>query len=190
MATWVLCAAALLAAAASPTAGRTVPPSTSERPGASERAAYILQATTRYNSEDDGEVVYRPLRVPPEVESHDSENITFIIKETVCLKSDKKDKKCPFKEDGVVKNCTAPPPGHKGRRLKVRCQTVDTSDNGENNKSPGTMGNDPVYKLLPGKQNQRSDFLQFDNRRSQIGHSAASCISCIFDFLNTNPSGR
>ncbi|XP_056409696.1 uncharacterized protein LOC130331778 isoform X2 [Hyla sarda] len=125
-----------------------------------------------------------------QVESHDSENITFIIKETVCLKSDKKDKKCPFKEDGVVKNCTAPPPGHKGRRLKVRCQTVDTSDNGENNKSPGTMGNDPVYKLLPGKQNQRSDFLQFDNRRSQIGHSAASCISCIFDFLNTNPSGR
>ncbi|XP_069815271.1 cathelicidin-1-like isoform X1 [Dendropsophus ebraccatus] len=188
MAAWILCTA-LLAAAASPTAGRTLPPSTSEHHG--ERAAYISQATALYNSEDDEDTVYRLLGVPSQDISHDSGNITFIIKQTECLKSSEKDEKCPFKKDGIVKKCTAPPPGPEGKLHDVQCHTVDSSDEttkSEEDETPKPARNHRVYNLLTGKNREETNFLQFDNRRFQPGHAAAaaSCLSCIFDFLNIN----
>lgn len=121
-------------------------------------------------------------------ESHDNENIIFIIKETVCLKSAKKDEKCPFKEDGVVKNCTASLPGSEGRRLEVNCQNIDTSDNSsqsEENKKSEPVKSRRVFEILrSSRKKASSNFLQFDNKSLLDHHSAASCLACIFDFLN------
>ncbi|XP_069815272.1 uncharacterized protein [Dendropsophus ebraccatus] len=123
--------------------------------------------------------------------SHDSGNITFIIKQTECLKSSEKDEKCPFKKDGIVKKCTAPPPGPEGKLHDVQCHTVDSSDEttkSEEDETPKPARNHRVYNLLTGKNREETNFLQFDNRRFQPGHAAAaaSCLSCIFDFLNIN----
>ncbi|XP_075684407.1 cathelicidin-1-like [Rhinoderma darwinii] len=185
MAAWFL-SAALLAAAALQTAGRALPPPTSSSD--SQRGVYISEATALYNTESDGEVVYELLAVPPEDKSHDKENIIFIIKETVCLKSGGKAKKCPFKEDGVMKKCTASLPGSKGRRLQVRCQTMDTSGDtlqGEENKKPKSVRSHRVYELLrTNEKNLGTNFLQFDKTGSVGSQFVSSCLSCIFDFLN------
>ncbi|XP_066441181.1 cathelicidin-6-like isoform X2 [Eleutherodactylus coqui] len=122
--------------------------------------------------------------------SHDNENIRFIIKETVCLKSGEKAEKCPFKEDGVVKSCTASLSGSKERRLDVSCQTVGTSS--EENKKPKTAKSHHIAKhLRNGKKKLGTNFLQFD-KSSLSSHAAASCISCIFDSFKpkADASGR
>lgn len=116
--------------------------------------------------------------------SHDKENITFLIKETSCLKSAEKDEKCPFKEDGVVKNCTASP-GSEGRRLEVSCQNIDPSDDSEDTQTSQPVKNHRVFQLLKSsKKKPGTNFLQFDHKSALDHHSAASCLACIFDFLN------
>lgn len=116
--------------------------------------------------------------------SHDKENITFLIKETSCLKSAEKDEKCPFKEDGVVKNCTASP-GSEGRRLEVSCQKIDPSDDSEESQTSQPVKSHRVFQLLKSsKKKPGTNFLQFDHKSALDHHSAASCLACIFDFLN------
>ncbi|CAN2390418.1 hypothetical protein PRIEUP_LOCUS455, partial [Pristimantis euphronides] len=121
-------------------------------------------------------------------ESHDDENITFIIKETVCLKSHEKTEKCPFKKDGVVKKCTVSEPGTEGRRLDINCQTIDVLDDtwkSEENRKPQIVRSSGIIRLLKtGKKKLGINFLQFDNKSSLDNHAASSCLFCIFDLLN------
>ncbi|XP_075128133.1 cathelicidin-5-like [Leptodactylus fuscus] len=173
----------LLAAATSQSAGRAVSPPTRD---------YISQATALYNSESDGEGVYRELGVPPEEVSDDGEHIRFLIKETVCLKTAQNNEKCPFKEDGGVKMCTASLAESGGSRMEVSCQIVDLSDNNlqakRNHKSKSER-RPHVFQLVQSeKKKLETNFRQFDNK-SLPDRQAVSCLSCIFDFLNPNKGG-
>ncbi|KAM4027263.1 cathelicidin-1-like isoform 2-T2 [Anomaloglossus baeobatrachus] len=181
MAAWLL-SAVLLVAATSQTAGRAMPP------GDSQRAAYIAQASALYNAESREDVAYKLLRAPPEDKSRDSENITFIIKETVCSKSARKEQSCPFKTDGVVKICTASLPGQEGRRLDVSCHNMDASvealQSGENKSSSKAHH---ILKLLKsGKKKVETNFRQFDKQSVVGSHAVSSCVACIFEMLNQN----
>ncbi|XP_044149726.1 uncharacterized protein LOC122938340 isoform X2 [Bufo gargarizans] len=110
----------------------------------------------------------------------------FIIKETVCVKSAEKDGKCPFKEDGVVKRCTASKP--EGRRLEVRCQTIDIA--GEENTKSETARNHHIFKdLRNDRKKAESSFMQIE-KDSVSSHAVFSCLHCIFDFLNPKTSSK
>ncbi|KAM4027262.1 uncharacterized protein ACNLHF_023077 isoform 1-T1 [Anomaloglossus baeobatrachus] len=120
--------------------------------------------------------------------SRDSENITFIIKETVCSKSARKEQSCPFKTDGVVKICTASLPGQEGRRLDVSCHNMDASvealQSGENKSSSKAHH---ILKLLKsGKKKVETNFRQFDKQSVVGSHAVSSCVACIFEMLNQN----
>ncbi|XP_077127879.1 uncharacterized protein LOC143783358 isoform X2 [Ranitomeya variabilis] len=181
MAAWLL-SAVLLAAAASQTAGRAIPPRVSQR------ADYMSQATALYNAESDGEEVYKLMGAPPEDASRDGENMAFIIKETICSKSAEKEGSCPFKEDGVVKICTTSLPGKDRKRLDVICQDMDSSvaasQSGEHKSSTKTHH---FLKLLKsGKKKVETNFRQFDDQSVVGSHAVSSCVACIFEMFNSN----
>ncbi|CAH2281833.1 cathelicidin-related peptide Oh-Cath-like [Pelobates cultripes] len=68
------------------------------------------------------------------------QQLTFIIKETRCKKSEENiNKPCAFKEDGVVKQCTASIfPGDGERKILVTCDTLY-----QNNKKKRATSNPP-----------------------------------------------
>ncbi|XP_063306912.1 cathelicidin-related peptide Oh-Cath-like [Pelobates fuscus] len=68
------------------------------------------------------------------------QQLTFIIKETRCKKSEENiNKPCAFKEDGVVKQCTASIfPGDGERKMIVTCDTLY-----QNNKKKRDTSNPP-----------------------------------------------
>ncbi|XP_072011009.1 uncharacterized protein [Engystomops pustulosus] len=127
----------------------------------------------------------------PQDKSHDAENVTFLIKETICRSSAQNHGDCPFKEDGVVKRCSAAAQESRGRSLEVTCQDVDGSETSvrRGDDIPRTGRTPHVFKLLrSGGRKAESDFLQFDSKDAVPSHSVSSCIECIFDFLYPKPS--
>ncbi|XP_072011010.1 cathelicidin-1-like isoform X2 [Engystomops pustulosus] len=178
MASWILCTLLLATAAGLPNS-RSPP----------ELSDYISQAVTLYNHQS--EVIYNLLGVPPQDKSHDAENVTFLIKETICRSSAQNHGDCPFKEDGVVKRCSAAAQESRGRSLEVTCQDVDGSETSvrRGDDIPRTGRTPHVFKLLrSGGRKAESDFLQFDSKDAVPSHSVSSCIECIFDFLYPKPS--
>ncbi|XP_053874971.1 uncharacterized protein LOC128832002 [Malaclemys terrapin pileata] len=71
----------------------------------------VLAAVQVYNQEPGLTLAYRLLEAEPQpdwdVSSKTIQPVTFTVKETVCLVSEKRDpNQCEFKEDGLVKDCS------------------------------------------------------------------------------------
>ncbi|XP_050798866.1 cathelicidin-related peptide Oh-Cath-like [Gopherus flavomarginatus] len=71
----------------------------------------VLAAVQIYNQEPGTTLAYRLLEAEPQpdwdVSSKTIQSLTFTVKETVCLVSEKRDpSQCEFKEDGLVKDCS------------------------------------------------------------------------------------
>ncbi|XP_053873635.1 uncharacterized protein LOC128831349 [Malaclemys terrapin pileata] len=71
----------------------------------------VLAAVQAYNQEPGTTLAYRLLEAEPQpdwdVSSKTIQPVTFTVKETVCLVSEKRDpNQCEFKEDGLVKDCS------------------------------------------------------------------------------------
>ncbi|XP_030410036.1 uncharacterized protein LOC115647274 [Gopherus evgoodei] len=71
----------------------------------------VLAAVQIYNQEPGTTLAYRLLEAEPQpdwdVSSKTIQSLTFTVKETVCLVSEKRDpNQCEFKEDGLVKDCS------------------------------------------------------------------------------------
>ncbi|KAM7177229.1 cathelicidin-2-like [Macrochelys suwanniensis] len=71
----------------------------------------VLAAVQIYNQQPGTTLAYRLLEAEPQpdwdVSSKTIQPLTFTVKETVCLVSEKRDfNQCEFKEDGLVKDCS------------------------------------------------------------------------------------
>ncbi|XP_065255823.1 cathelicidin-2-like [Emys orbicularis] len=103
----------------------------------------ILAAVQVYNQEPGTTLAYRLLEAEPQpdwesdlgnrfdVSSKTIQPVTFTVKETVCLVSEKRDpNQCEFKEDGLVKDCSGffsteqDPPS-----IIIKCEEVSEEPN-------------------------------------------------------------
>ncbi|XP_039381017.1 cathelicidin-2-like [Mauremys reevesii] len=88
----------------------TAAPTPSSSPLPTHEAA-VLAAVEIYNQEPGTTLAYRLLEAEPQpdwdVSSKTIQSLTFTVKETVCLVSEKRNpNQCEFKEDGLVKDCS------------------------------------------------------------------------------------
>ncbi|CAM5113375.1 unnamed protein product [Natator depressus] len=88
----------------------TAAPAPSSSPLPSHKDA-VLAAVQLYNQEPGTTLAYRLLEAEPQpdwdMSSKTIQTLRFIVKETVCLVSEKRDiNQCEFKEDGLVKDCS------------------------------------------------------------------------------------
>ncbi|XP_077349678.1 neutrophilic granule protein-like [Lithobates pipiens] len=131
--------------------------------------------------------LYKLLQVDShsQADFHENNSLSFVIKETVCRKAAEIPEECPFKEDGVMKNCTAVYSRPRQDKAELSCQTLDppvsslqpaTSEGGDKIKSSQSH---PKAKFInSGKKNEKT--FQDDIKLHNIG---GSCLECIFDPL-------
>lgn len=128
--------------------------------------------------------LYKLLKVDShsQADFHENNSLSFVIKETVCRKSAEIPEECPFKEDGVMKNCTAGYSGPRQDRAELSCQTLDppvsslppaTSEGGDEKKS--SRSHHKAKSINSGKKNERT----FQNVK-ESHDIAGSCLACVF----------
>ncbi|XP_077350097.1 uncharacterized protein LOC143998419 [Lithobates pipiens] len=136
--------------------------------------------------------LYKLLQVDShsQADSHENNSLSLVIKETICPKAAEIPEECPFKEDGVMKNCTAVYSRPRQDQAELSCQTLDpppqasglpptTSEGADGEQS--SRSHHKAKFINSGKKNETT-FLDI------IGimpwsHLAASCLKCIFDDL-------
>ncbi|MEE6467526.1 hypothetical protein FKM82_007287 [Ascaphus truei] len=93
-----------------------------------EDSQSIEKAIDIYNAGLKSSFLFKLLRIDPQyrlAETADESKLKFMIRETVCPKSAQQNiEQCAFKENGLVKSCTATSDGSKKRTIVVDCDTV------------------------------------------------------------------
>ncbi|KAM5157530.1 lutzicidin-like [Mantella aurantiaca] len=118
-----------------------------------------------------------------QADSHGNLSVTFVIKETVCPKSAETPGECPFKDDGVMKNCTAIYSGPPLNKTEISCQTMDPPVSpSEGDEEKLSRGHRRAKFINSGKKNETT-FLDVNNKNLIWSHLAASCLPCIFKKL-------
>ncbi|XP_040211182.1 uncharacterized protein LOC120941693 [Rana temporaria] len=124
---------------------------------------------------------------PRQADSHENNSLSFVIKETVCRKSEEIAGECPFKEGGVMKNCTAVYSGPGQEKAELRCQTLDppgsglppaTSEGGDEKKSG--RGH---RKFINSRKKNEGTFRDVIDSDITSNNIAGSCLECIFHDL-------
>nr|QZP44014.1 cathelicidin family antimicrobial peptide TK-CATH precursor [Tylototriton kweichowensis] len=151
----------------------------------------IAVAIDIYNEQQSTSSVYRRVKDDPSMDQPTfSAQLRFRIKETVCSKSDKKKnpEECDFKEDGIVKDCTASSTGEQ----KVICETSPPTNtyNGPTQTDKG--GQDTGKEGETGKKkksdnwfmNLLNKFLELIGLKEAGDDSEPFCFTCIFDMFS------
>ncbi|CAH2281823.1 cathelicidin antimicrobial peptide [Pelobates cultripes] len=155
----------------------------------------VQRAVEQYNKEQSTPFLFRSLPRGSQDEQTDSQSsnvLTFKIKETVCTKSTLQDlTKCAFKEQGVVKNCTAIIDRSEEGDIVVKCDTFTEASMLSYHNLEDENGTQKIGKKRDRREKLRS-FELFHKKRaineSSLGaYSQASCLTCIFDILGTKP---
>ncbi|XP_030053700.1 uncharacterized protein LOC115466518 [Microcaecilia unicolor] len=135
----------------------SVPPS--QIPWKGNKALTV--AIDLYNKEHHGDSVYKLLAYRLD-ESTDSQQLRFTVKETVCRKSETQSKtdNCEFRENGLVKDCTAFFSERKYRTLEVNCDTVSPQ-----NARVRRQVRSASSSIIPGTRNNRRKCKQNRNRQ-------------------------
>ncbi|KAM4705854.1 cathelicidin antimicrobial peptide-like [Rhinophrynus dorsalis] len=127
--------------------------------------------------------------------------VNFLIKETLCLKSEERNiENCDFKEDGEVQTCTLISPGSEKQNIEISCKasssmSIPLRDNlieVNENKIRLKHGRRFVrHSVKLSNRNKRaigSELLKRSNTSDISSHASASCLWCIFDIFNSQPS--
>ncbi|XP_068094642.1 cathelicidin-6-like [Hyperolius riggenbachi] len=113
----------------------------------------------------------------------------FVIKETDCQKSGKNSDNCPFKENGVMKLCTAGYSKSVEAEPIVSCQTFDAATSNTSTATPAKekQRRRDVKLIRADKNTIGTNLLDVSNKGVLQTQAIASCLTCIFDYLPEFP---
>ncbi|MEE6467524.1 hypothetical protein FKM82_007287 [Ascaphus truei] len=154
------------------------------------QAASIAGVIDAYYTGGNSDFIFRVLKDSYGAETADESKLKFMIRETVCPKSAQQNiEQCAFKENGLVKSCTATSDGSKKRTIVVDCDTVTAGSNvlkdnleGENEKEKSPNKIESQLKKRHVNTLSRNKKAIGSNSTME-SHAMASCIWCIFDIL-------